>query len=212
MIRSLHSSCQYDSNIYLVDSDRTMLVDTGTGDDSPNTISQIRSALRGRPLDMVVLTHCHYDHCGGLSDIIKEFGCPVYAHALDAEALRSADDTYILSRMFGGSFDPVDAIDLHDGQVIDLGDRRFTVIHTPGHTRGSICLHDPDSGSLISGDTVFEMGVGRTDFPGGSLVSLCESIARLSNIDIKELYPGHGSMCSCSGFDPLARARTLVGV
>lgn len=82
---------------------------------------------------------------------------------------------------------------LTDGAKIDLGDSTLRVIHTPGHTPGSICLYEAQSKSLFSGDTVFPYGsVGRTDLPGGSSRDLIRSISRLVKLDVSVLYPGHG--------------------
>ena len=207
----IQSSVPHDSGIYLVISDRTMLVDAGTGAD-PSVPDRIRAELGGRGLDMVVATHCHFDHIGGMPDIVREFRCPVYAGEADAQHMRVSDDRYTLASMFGGSLPEMEVSDLADGQVIDLGEAAFRVIHTPGHTRGSICLHEPVSGALISGDTLFEMGVGRTDFPGGSMADMRSSLRVLSNVDIRELYPGHGSICRDCGPELTRRALAVVGV
>lgn len=211
-IHVIDSGIPFDSNIYLVVAERTMLIDAGTGLGSDRVISGIRSILADRRLDMIVATHCHFDHVGGLHDLVSEFGCEVYAGELDAPRIRDADDRYTLASAFGGLMAPVDVTGLSDGDVIDLGDRRFRTIWTPGHTEGGICLYDESSGTLFSGDTLFETGVGRTDFAGGSMTSLRRSIGFLSNIDIRELYPGHGQ--TCENYDPamMARIMTLVGM
>ncbi len=211
-IRRIDSGIPFDSSIYLVVGERTMLVDAGSGLGHRNVADAIRSILGERNLDMVVATHCHYDHVGGLAAIVEEFGCEAYAGELDAQSIRDADDRYTLASAFDGVVRPVDVRDLKDGDVLDLGDSRFRVISTPGHTRGSICLYDEASGALISGDTLFETGVGRTDFAGGSMTDLRRSLTVLSNIDIRELYPGHGK--ECESYDPamMARIMNLVGM
>lgn len=211
-VHRIPSGVPYDSNIYLVDSDRTMLVDTGTGLGHDAVVSGIRRILGDRQLDMIVLTHCHYDHVGGLAALMDEFGCPAYAGEHDAGYIRDADCDHILADMFGGFVGCVDVSPLTDGQVIDLGGVRYRVIWTPGHTEGGICLYDSESKALFSGDTLFDMGVGRTDFPGGSMTALRRSVELLSNIDIREMYPGHGNMCENYGPAMMARIMTLVGV
>ena len=211
-IRRIDSGVPYDSNIYLVMGERCMLVDAGSGAGHERVAEGIRNALGDRKLDMIVLTHCHYDHVGGLRMLMNEFGCPAYAGHYDAPYIRFAERRHILSDVFGGSVEPVEVLDLQDGEVIDLGDRKFRVIWTPGHTEGGICLYDETSGALFSGDTLFDTVVGRTDFPGGSMRELRHSIECLSNIDIRELYPGHGNICE--NYDPamMARIKTLVGM
>ncbi len=211
-IYSISTSVPYDSSIYLVVSDRTMLVDAGTGED-PELPTKIGMLLNGRPLDMIVLTHCHYDHVGGVRAVSEKFSHPpIYAGEADVPYLESADDRHILSGMFSSSVGPIDTQPLKDGQSIDLGGTCFKVISTPGHTEGSICLYDAESKALISGDTVFENGFGRTDFPGGSMTSMRSSISRLSNIDIRELYPGHGSVCRNYSRAHIDRLKMMVGV
>lgn len=211
-IQRIDSGVPYDSNIYLVTGDRNMLVDTGSGKGHDRVVAGIRSVLGDARLDMIVLTHCHYDHVGGLGMLMEEFGCPAYAGQYDAPYIRMAERRHILSDVFGGVVSPVEISDLSDGDVIDLGNRSFRVIWTPGHTEGGICLYDEVAGALISGDTLFDNGVGRTDFPGGSMKDLRRSIESLSNIDIRELYPGHGNICENYGPAMMAGIKILVGM
>ncbi len=124
----IESGVPFDSNIYLVVGERTMLVDTGSGLGHDCVVAGIRSILEDRGLDMIVLTHCHFDHTGGLTALVHEFGCPAYAGDPDVDCIRKGDSVYILNDMFGYSFKPVDVGDLHDGDVIDLGTRSFRVI------------------------------------------------------------------------------------
>ena len=210
-IHQIRSDVPYDSSIYLIDSPVTVLVDSGTGLDHM-VAERIERILNGRSLDIIVATHCHYDHVGGIASLVDRFGSEVRAAEPDAQAIREGDDGMTLAHMFGGSLGPVDVKAIEDGDVLDLGDRRLRVIRTPGHTRGSICLYDDASGTLISGDTLFESGFGRTDFPGGSMSAMRSSLRALSNIDIRELYPGHGSICENCGPGLIARALTLAGV
>ena len=211
-IQRIDSGVPYDSNIYLVTGGRNMLVDAGSGAGHDRVVDGIRRVLGDSKLDMIVLTHCHFDHVGGLKMLMEEFGCPAYAGHYDAPYIRMAERRHVLSDVFGGSVEPVEVSDLSDGDVVDLGDSRFRVMWTPGHTEGGICLYDEVSGALFSGDTLFDTGVGRTDFPGGSMRDLRHSIECLSNIDIRELYPGHGNICE--NYDPamMARIKTLVGI
>ena len=200
-----------DSNVYLIKGDRNVLVDTGLARDPPGLIAKIRSSLGGSDLDMLVLTHCHADHVGGLNAVVKEFGCKAYAHPEDAARLRDGDSAYILDRMFGFRLGRCEVEDLPDGRIIDVGDPRLRVVHTPGHTRGSICRYDEATCALISGDTLFAGGVGRMDFPGGSRSDMERSLNSLRRFDIKGLYPGHGMHVEQNGNDYLVEGLSMFG-
>ena len=115
----------------------------------------------------------------------------------DARGRREINRDERFRRTFFGAHAPKFRVDtvLTDGDKIDLGDSTLRVIHTPGHTPGSICLYEAQSKSLFSGDTVFPYGsVGRTDLPGGSSRNLIRSISRLVTLDVSVLYPGHGEV------------------
>ncbi len=186
----IKSTVQFDSNIFLVTGDRNVLIDAGTGYGSREVVAGIRRALDGRKLDAVILTHFHIDHIGGLGDIVSEFGCPAFAGP-DADVISSAG-TDALAREFGIDLKPVKTEKMEEGRIIDLGAHRLRVIYTPGHTSGGICLYDEVTHSLFAGDTVFNPGVGRTDLPTGSMRKLVDSLVKLSKLNIKSLYPGHG--------------------
>ena len=210
-IHSVPTAIPYDSNVYLLKGERNVLIDTATGIDSGRMISNIRALLGGRGLDMVILTHCHGDHIGGLRDVMREFGSEAFALPPDSEHIRNNDDRYILGSLLGVSHGPVEVTDLSPGQIIDIGDHRLRVIPTPGHTAGGICLYDEVTHSLFSGDTLFLDGVGRTDFPSGSFQSLRQSLMTISNIDIRGLYPGHGNCSEQYGSDYVRKGLRLVG-
>lgn len=106
---------------------------------------------------------------------------------------------------------PVPVTDLVSGQILDNGEHRLRVVPTPGHTAGGVCLYDEMSHDLISGDTLFAGGVGRTDLPSGSFIQLRDSLHGISNIDIRGLYPGHGNCSEQYGSDYVKRGLRLVG-
>ena len=203
----------FDSNMYLITgSDMTALIDTGTGFAVDSTISSIKKGLGGRKLDIVILTHRHYDHVGGLRAIIKEFSPKLYAGPDDAAPLREGDSESTLGTKFGGSIDPMDITDFCEGDALDIGGHVLTPIYTPGHTIGSICVLDKVSGSLFSGDTVFIDGVGNTMHPTGSEKMLIDSLKKLDNIQFEGLYPGHGPAVSKDGHRFVTKGLKMMGV
>lgn len=194
VVHLINPDASSDSNIYLVIGSRTVLVDTGTGNGNKENIAAIKDLLNGKELDMIIVTHFHFDHIGGLPDMIDVFGSEAFAGAGDAPYIISGDSSYTFPGMFGREAVPVEVTELMEGDVIDLGEHRLRVINTPGHTCGGICLYDEVTNSLFSGDTVFGSSIGRTDFPSGSAKELAMSLKKLSGIDVKTLYPGHMSI------------------
>lgn len=213
-IVQLDSALLYDSNIYLVKgSQRTALIDTGTGFAAQAVISNIRDALEGRKLDIVILTHRHYDHVGGLASVIDEFSPEgIYAGPLDAEPLRKGDSESTLGTKFGGSIRPTDVRDFNEGDRLALGGHTLMAISTPGHTIGSVCIIDEDTGALFSGDTLFVGGVGNTTHPTGSEEMLTASLRKLADIRFDGLYPGHGPALKKGGQEQVAKGLALMGV
>ena len=127
----------------------------------------------------ILLTHGHFDHCGDVKRIRKLTGAQVFVHPADR-------DLPIMLRR-GLEADR----DLADGDVLDLAGTRLRVLHTPGHTPGSVCFLCGDL--LFSGDTLFEGSCGRTDFPGGSWPEMLASLRRLAELEGDyKVYPGHG--------------------
>lgn len=141
----------------------------------------------------IVLTHYHYDHIGAVEDIKKKYNCPVYIHKKDAHGLQRAEINYSME----GFRKPVSIIPdktLSHGDRIQAGSVVLEVIHTPGHTPGSICLRAKDANIIFTGDTIFDDDLGRTDLEGGSPGEMRKSIAnKISKWpDDITIYPGHG--------------------
>ena len=135
----------------------------------------------GMQLKGILLTHHHYDHVGAVERIKEELDCPVYLHVKDCDMYRKAVDVY-----------------LEDGHVIDLEGESLQVIHTPGHTKGSVCFYSERSRVCFTGDTIFNVDLGRTDLEDGSPDEMRASI--LEKVDKWEsdifIYPGHGDGCT----------------
>lgn len=144
---------------------------------------------RGWSLKLVVSTHHHWDHVGDNAAVQAATGAAIAVHALDRHGL---EDPQPLFAPF-----PIPpstpAIELAEGGSVRFGSIRLDVLHTPGHTEGSVCLLAADDGILFSGDTLFAAGWGRVDLPGGSADAMVESLARLATLDDAiRVLPGHG--------------------
>lgn len=179
------------ANCYIVGCPATkeaMVIDPG---DEPERILEAVDRL-GVSVRCLVNTHGHADHIGADREVKDATGAPLYIHRLDAPLL--ADPSRNLSAWAGDPLPPVaPGRLLEDGDVIEVGEMSFRVIHTPGHTPGGICL--ATDGVVFSGDTLFAGSVGRTDFPGGSHAALVRSIKEklLTLPDDTVVYPGHGA-------------------
>ena len=184
----------YDSNVYLLEDEDPIVVDTGTGMYSDSTLEAISRIVPLRKVGRIVLTHCHYDHLGGAAAFQKATGGRIYLHEAEAVPIMSGDSSLAITEMFGEKPRQLDLEPLKTGQKLKCGSAELEVLHTPGHSPGSIVLHDPKSGSAVVGDTVFcDGGVGRWDLPGGDLGQLISSLKRLEKLGLRNMYPGHGS-------------------
>ena len=152
-IEQVPQALLFDSNMFLVIGERQIaLIDTGTGFQSDANLSAIDKILDGRKLDLVFLTHRHYDHVGGLPRIIERYQPLVYAGAKDAEPLIKGDSESTMGTAFGGSIPEMDVNSVSEGDEFDIGGHVLRIIETPGHTIGSICILDSVTGALFSGN------------------------------------------------------------
>ncbi len=179
------------SNSYIVYDDGTReAVVIDAGDDAWLILETLQE--RRLKLNAVYATHGHFDHVMAVDDLKQALKIPFYIHRLDLEVLSMARE---MTRRFLG----IDVGDppspdgyLEDGQTIQVGGETLRVIHTPGHSPGSVCFYG--GGMLFSGDLLFMGSVGRTDAPGGSAEQLTHSILEkvFKLPDDVKVYPGHG--------------------
>jgi glyoxylase-like metal-dependent hydrolase (beta-lactamase superfamily II) len=180
-----------DSNIYVIGD---TVIDSGTGMNFTRLYSTMKAfRLDPKTINQVINTHGHFDHVGGNGYFIN---AKVSIHEKDADIIEKGDNEMSYADFFDGKLNPkrVDRR-LKEGDKIEAGELELEVIHTPGHTPGSICLFDRKTGILFTGDTVFSDGVGRIDMPGGNEQDMEASLDRITKIEgIQKLLPGHGDV------------------
>jgi len=170
----------YQTNCYLLwqeGSDRCLVIDPGY--ESPIVEQQL--AHYGLTVEAILLTHGHFDHVGGVKALAQRTGCLVYLHEaeLSMPEQMTAGPLYY-THTYG------------EGDRLTLAGLTFRVLHTPGHTPGSVCLQFPEA--IFAGDTLFAGSCGRTDMPGGSYAAMHQSLQRLAALPGDcSVFPGHGS-------------------
>lgn len=179
------------TNCYIIGCERTKegaIIDPGG---HPERILQaVREA--GLTVRYVLNTHCHFDHMAANAEVVAATGAPLAIHPAERPILESRGG----AAWFGVPISPSPPPDLElmDGQILEVGTLRLQVLHTPGHSPGSVTFYLPDQGVAFDGDVLFAMGVGRTDLPGGDWDTLMRSIGEVLFALPEEtvLYPGHG--------------------
>ena len=165
----------------------TMVIDPGA------EFEKISSVIKTKGLRVIkiLLTHAHFDHMLALEELRESTSAPLLIHKDDGEQLCNPEKN-LLIRFSGERFSPKPAeMLLSDGDKITVGNSSFTVMHTPGHTPGSICLVSEDT--IISGDTLFRESIGRYDFPGGDYNLIMKSLEKIKSLDFNyKILPGHG--------------------
>ena len=158
--------------------------------------NMMRDFVRRKQLHLIMAlqTHMHFDHIWGLPFLHREYGLSPICHSMDQRTLELQP---LMIQKFGiqlpSDIPPVERF-VGDGEIITLGSAEIHVIHTPGHSEGSVCFYIPSEKWLFTGDTLFQGSYGRTDFDGGSMSDIVQSLHRLSRLpDDTLVFPGHGS-------------------
>src|SRR5256886_14646118 len=166
-----------------------MVIDPG--DDIEDVLAIIRK--HNLQVKQIVITHAHIDHVGGAMKLRAATGAPILLNQNDYALLRMLD---VQAAWIGVAAPGSVEIDhsIEAGQSVSAGSHSASILHTPGHTEGSICLYFPTEKKLIAGDTLFAGSIGRTDLPGGSyqkiLRSLHDTVLELPDETV--VVPGHG--------------------
>ncbi|MDD3704729.1 MAG: MBL fold metallo-hydrolase [Clostridiaceae bacterium] len=180
----------YQTNCYIVHDENTKeaaVIDPG-GD-----FSEIKSYIENNGLSVkyIILTHAHGDHIGALKELKEYSNAVICLHREDNDMLKSKSKNFS-SMMGGAGIEMTSDKFVKDGEVLELGETKLKIIHTPGHSLGGISIYCDSV--LFSGDTLFQDSVGRTDLYGGSMTELIKSIREKLFIlpDDTRVYPGHG--------------------
>ncbi len=142
---------------------------------------EARIAALGLTPRAILLTHGHFDHGGDLGRLLARWPVPVYCHPADRDLPTWLTHGVVFDR------------ELADGQTLGLAGMEFSVLHTPGHTPGSVCFLCREGELMFTGDTLFQGSCGRTDLPGGNWKQMAASLRRLAELrENWAVYPGHG--------------------
>jgi len=193
--------------ILLASAKRAAIIDAPL--DSGDILIERVEAL-GLDLQMLLLTHSHWDHFADMAYLKKKMRTPLYVHELDAPNLRKPGADRL------PMFFPIESVEpdhfLADGDRLILGELEIEVMHTPGHSPGCVCFYIPKHHTLISGDTLFKGTMGNVSFPTSNPEKMWESLARLSKLPPDtRVIPGHGDETTIGAESWISNAKDYFG-
>lgn len=210
MIIKAIPSGPFETNAYIIsseDSHLALIIDPAP--DSSHSIINYLTENNLKP-EKIILTHSHWDHIADTADLKKHYQIPVLIHEEDAGNLEvpGSDGLPCWISIEGVKADGF----LQDGDVLSVGNMNFSVIHTPGHTPGGICLYNAQDNVLISGDTLFKGSIGNISFPTARPKLMWESLKKLAKLPPNTVvYPGHGPKTTISSESWLPNAEKIFG-
>ncbi|MCR5816019.1 MAG: MBL fold metallo-hydrolase [Ruminococcus sp.] len=182
-----------DTNCYIVASNEGNAALIDAPDDAEYILEQLD--VYGLTLKMILLTHGHFDHIGAAADLQQQTGCEVYIHTDDLFMVKDTEASKSGFPGIGNIKSVENVIPVTEDMVIKLDEIEFDVLHTPGHTPGSVCYITGNV--MFSGDTLFARSIGRTDMPGGDMDKMEQSLLKIKDLggDLT-IYPGHMNITS----------------
>ena len=192
-----------ETNCYIIQDEETketMVIDPGG---EVHKIGEMLETLHAN-VKYIVLTHCHGDHMAGVQELKEKYGGKILIHIEDEPGLKQPDVNLADYVGLGTVVVEADAR-LNDNDLLHIGNLEFKVLHTPGHTKGGICIYQEDEKILFSGDTIFRGTWGRTDLPTSSFEAIIKSITEkiMTLPEDTIIYPGHGKSTMVKEEEPI---------
>jgi hydroxyacylglutathione hydrolase len=210
MITQAFPSGPFGTNAYVVACPQTRLA--ALVDPAPESYHDVIEFLEHNKLtlDKILLTHSHWDHIADTARFKEKYDVPIYIHPLDQPNLENPGaDGLPCWLSFPGV---IPDVLINEGDVIPLGNLKFSVIHTPGHTPGGVCFYCPTESVLLSGDTLFQGTIGNISFPTARPQLMWPSLAKLAKLPPEtNVLPGHGPMTTIGAENWLPNAEKIFG-
>ncbi len=196
------------TNAYVLDSNGVAAI----FDPSPGSLEMIRKYVeeKGLRVEKIYITHSHWDHIVDTAVAQAEYGAPVFVHPLDVGNLENPGSDGIPMMVEVEAVKPVYTI--ADGEVVSVGDIELDVLHTPGHSPGSVCFYAQSEGFLIGGDLIFRGSIGNLSLPTAKAQDMWASLERIANLPPETIiYPGHGEPTTVGEESWLKDAKNIFG-